>query len=245
MVITSRSNPIFKEVLKLKDKKYRKLFCKYLVEGVKPVDECLAAGKSVDYVICTEKFCEKYFNPVIFSDELFAAISDEKTPQGAIAVVNMPKNELKPPKKSCILLDMLQDPGNLGTIIRTANAAGYNEVYLINCTDPYSPKAVRASMSGIFFTEIVQGSEEEILDVLKGVPLICADMDGENIFSFNPPEKFCLCVGNEGSGISQTIKNRAEKMIKIPMAESCESLNAAISAAVAMYILKQSKFIQR
>lgn len=242
MIITSKSNPTIKDIIKLNDKKYRRESGLYLVEGTKPVNECIAAGCEIDRVVCTEKLSVNYFNPIVVSDEVFSAISSEKTPQGVIAVVKIPKNSIKWPENSCILLDRLQDPGNLGTIIRTANAAGYKEIYLINCTDPYSPKAVRASMSGIFFTEIYHGSEEEILKVLYGVPLISADMYGENIFGFEPPSKFCLCIGNEGSGISNVIKNKSEYKVRIPMAETCESLNAAVSAGVAMYVLKERNF---
>ena len=173
------------------------------------------------------------------SEEVFLGISSEKTPQGVIATVKIPQNTLKPPVGSCILLDRLQDPGNLGTIVRTANAAGYKEIYMIGCTDPYSPKAVRASMSGIFFTTVYRGEEREILSALKGVPLICADMDGENIFGFTPPAKFCLCIGNEGNGISDTIALKSDFKVKIPMADSCESLNAAVSAGICMYVLKE------
>ena len=242
MIITSKSNPTIKDIVKLNDKKYRRETGLYLVEGTKPVNECIAAGGIVERIVCTEKLSGNYDNPVVVSEDLFGAISSEKTPQGVIAVVKIPHNSLKSPKYSCILLDRLQDPGNLGTIIRTANAAGYREIYLINCTDPYSPKAVRASMSGIFFADIYQGSEEEILKILDGVPLISADMFGENIFGFEPPSKFCLCIGNEGSGISDVIKNKSNFKVKIPMSETCESLNAAVSAGIAMYVLKERNF---
>lgn len=242
MIITSKSNPTIKEIIKLNDKKYRREAGLYLVEGIKPVNECIAAGGEVEKVICTEKLSDNYVNPIVVSEDVFGAISSEKTPQGVIAVVKIPQNSLKSPKSSCILLDRLQDPGNLGTIIRTANAAGYREIYLINCTDPYSPKAVRASMSGIFFTEIYQGSEEDIFNALSSVPLISADMYGENIFCFDPPSKFCLCIGNEGSGISDVIKNKSDYKVKIPMSETCESLNAAVSAGIAMYVLKERNF---
>jgi TrmH family RNA methyltransferase len=134
-------------------------------------------------------------------------------------------------------LDNLQDPGNLGTIIRTANAAGIEDIYLINCVDPYSPKCVRASMSGIFFVNIYEGEKKEVLNAVSSVPLICADMNGENIFSFTPPEKFCLCIGNEGGGISEEVKRAAAYTIRIPMRTTCESLNAAVSAGIAMYEL--------
>lgn len=241
MVITSKSNPIIKEISKLFDKKFRKELGLYLVEGTKPVNECIAAGGDIVKVVCTEKLAENYSGAVVVSEDIFSYISSEKTPQGVIAEVKIPQNTFKAPSDNCLLLDRLQDPGNLGTIIRTANAASYREIYMTGCTDPFSPKSVRASMSGIFFTEIYQGSEEEILKTLEGVPIICADMDGENIFKFRPPEKFCLCIGNEGAGISKVIKNRANFKVKIPMAESCESLNAAISAGIAMYALKDYK----
>ena len=240
MLITSKSNPIIKAVSALSDKKFRKLNNQYIVEGVKPVRECIDAGCQIDRIICVEGLEQNYEGATVVSESVFKSISSEKTPQGVLAVVKIPQSELKPPKSSCLLLDCLQDPGNLGTVIRTANAAGYDEIYLINCTDPYSPKAVRASMSGIFFVKIYQGTQEEVLGALKGVPLICADMNGENIFEFNSPEFFCLCIGNEGSGISNNIKNMASYTVKIPMRRTCESLNAAVSAGIAMYALRKN-----
>ena len=164
----------------------------------------------------------------------------EKAPQGVLALVHMPQNKADRPQGSCLLLDRIQDPGNLGTIIRTANAAGYDELYLINCTDAYSPKAVRASMSGIFFVKIYECTAEEAFCVLSDVPLICADMNGEDIFTFTPPKKYCLCIGNEGGGISDEVMNKSQHKVKVPMRDSCESLNAAISAGIAMYQLKNS-----
>ena len=172
MLITSKANPQIKEIVKLSaDRKYREECGLYVIEGVKPVDECIAAGCDVQTVFCTEKFAEKYLQAIIVSDAVFSHISSEKSPQGVLATVKLPKNTIKSPDFSCLLLDRLQDPGNLGTIIRTANAAGYSEIYLINCTDAYSPKAVRASMSGIFFVKIYSGSYDEVLCALKDVQL--------------------------------------------------------------------------
>lgn len=238
MVITSKSNPLVKEIAALNEKKFRKEKGLYLVEGIKPVRECISAGCSVKKIICVEELEGQFEGAVLVSRGVFESVSSEKNPQGVIAVVEIPKANSNPPEGSCILLDCLQDPGNLGTIIRTANAAGYKDLYLINCADAYSPKAVRASMSGIFFVNIHQGERDEILSALDGVPLICADMNGENIFSFAPPKKFCLCIGNEGSGISEEIFKRADFKVSIPMERTCESLNAAVSAGIAMYQLK-------
>ena len=154
MIINSKSNPTIKEIIKLYDKKYRQQYGKYLVEGTKPVDECLAYGHGAELIVCTEQLAAKYDSPIVVSETLFSAISAEKTPQGVIAVVKLPDFKPKKPDGRCLLLDRIRDPGNLGTIIRTANAAGYSQLYLINCADPFSPKVVRASMSGIFFVKI-------------------------------------------------------------------------------------------
>ena len=241
MIITSKSNPLIKEISKLVDKKYRKLSGDYLVEGIKPVRECISAGCCVEKIVCVEELASQFPDAILVSRSVFESISSEKSPQGVIAVVKIPQLPLAAPENNCLLLDNLQDPGNIGTIIRTANAAGYKELYLVNCVDPYSPKAVRASMSGIFFVNIYQGNENEILDALSGVPLICADMDGENIYNFVPPEKFCLCIGNEGNGISDNLIKKADYRISIPMEKTCESLNAGVSAGIAMYQLKFGK----
>ena len=238
MAITSKSNPLIKEISTLSDKKYRREFNKYIVEGTKPVNECLAAECEVEKIICSEELASAYPNAVVVSNEVFQYISSEKTPQGVMAVIKLPQIAPIAPQGSCILLDGIQDPGNLGTIIRTANAAGYNEIYLLDCTDAFSPKAVRASMSGIFFVKVYRCSRNEIFSLLKDVPLICADMDGDNIFEFDPPDKYCLCIGNEGNGIGDDIIDHSKYRIRIPMSDTCESLNAAVSAGIAMYQLK-------
>lgn len=238
MIISSKSNPLIKKMSSLVEKKYRKLYGLFIVESVKAVDECLSSGMEVEEIVCTQDLSEKYPTAIIVTDELFGRISTERNPQGVLAAVKLPQKPLQSPKSSCLLLDRLQDPGNMGTIIRTANAAGYTDIYLVNCADAYSPKAVRASMGGVFYVNVYEGSYDEVFEVLEGVPLITADMSGEDIFAFDAPEKFCLCIGNEGGGVSDTVVNHSAYKVKIPMRETCESLNAGVSAAIAMYVLK-------
>jgi TrmH family RNA methyltransferase len=140
-------------------------------------------------------------------------------------------------------LDGVADPGNVGAILRTANAAVYEEAYLTNdCADAYSPKSVRASMSGIFFTKIYRAERREILSCLKDFPLLVADMGGENVFTFQPPTAFTLVIGNEANGVSQEARALATHTVKIPMRETQESLNAAISAGIIMYVLNKDLF---
>lgn len=241
MIISSKSNPVIKIISSLTDKKYRKIYGEFIVESVKAVDECLSSDMTVKQLVCTCDLAEKYKDAIVVTDELFKRISTEKSPQGVLAVVEKPRNALRAPSGNCILLDRVQDPGNLGTIIRTANAAGFADLYLVGCADAYSPKAIRASMGGVFYVNVFECGYEEALAALKGVPLICADMAGEDVFAFNAPEKLCLCIGNEGNGVGDIVSSKADYTVKIPMRDTCESLNAAVSAAVAMYALKNKQ----
>ena len=155
--------------------------------------------------------------------------------------MKIPTSPLVPPQGRCLLLDGVSDPANVGAVIRTAAAAGYREIYLADCADPYAPKSVRASMSGIFFCKLLCGTREAILETLGGVPLIAADMDGEDVFSFVPPEKHCICIGNEGNGLSEEVRARAAHTVGIPMQHPVESLNAAVSAGIMMYLMGYAK----
>ena len=194
MVILSRRNPLVKELASLKEKKGRRERGTFLVEGVKMVREAVGAGLEVVRLIVREDYAgETYSLPAVtLGADVFAAVSDEKTPQGIAAEVVIPAHAVQPPKGRCLFLDGLQDPSNVGAIVRTAVAAGYGELYLAGCADPFSPKSVRASMSGVFFARIMQGTREEIFSALEGVPVLAADMGGQNAFSFQPPEKFVL-----------------------------------------------------
>lgn len=220
-----------------------------MAEGEKMVAECVASGQEITLLALSETAEKSYkipksaysFPVVTFSDDVFLKLSGEKTPQGVMACVKLPTRSVLPPEKSCLLLDGVSDPGNLGTIVRTANAAGYEEIYLIRSADPYAPKAVRASMSGVFYTKLYIGDAAEVYAALADVPLIAADLNGENIFAFTPPEKYCLVIGNEGHGISAETNARKIYTITIPMRESQESLNAGVSAGIAMYVLKRSE----
>lgn len=245
MVITSRQNPLVKDILALKEKKGRRAQGLYIAEGLKPVREALASGAAVKKIIYSQEFsgAEELLRTqpisgaeaVAVSAGVFEKLSEEASPQGVLALVSIPDCTPVQPQGSCLLLDGVSDPGNLGTIIRTANAAGYGEIYLLGCADPYAPKCVRSAMSGIFFVDLFRISETGAL--FEGVPLICADMGGENVFSFHAPEKFCLVIGNEANGVSESVRRQCAFTVRIPMRGSCESLNAGVSAGILMYEL--------
>lgn len=250
VVITSKQNPAVKELSSLKEKKGRRERGSFLVEGRKMLLDCRAGGMEIVRVALLGGNASRDFAQtpsiseiagdaelIFLGEDAFRAVSDEKTPQGIVAEVKIPQEELAPPKGRCILLDGVADPANIGAVIRTAAAAGYREIYLAGCADPYSPKAVRASMSGVFFCKLMRGTREEILRALGGVPLIAADMGGEDVFSFLPPEKHCICIGNEGNGLSEEVRARADHTVGIPMRGPVESLNAAVSAGIMMYLM--------
>ena len=240
MIILSRQNPLVKELASLKEKKGRRRTGTFLVEGHKMVREAVASGMDVVRLILREDYAGETCGlpAVLLGRDAFAAVCDEKSLQGIAAEVVIPERSVQPPQGRCLLLDGLQDPANVGAIIRTAVAAGYEDVYLAGCADPFSPKSVRASMSGVFFARIMQGTQEEILLSIAGLPVIAADMGGVDVFSYAAPEKFCLAVGSEGSGLSALVRGRADVTVCIPMDARTESLNAAVSAGILMYALR-------
>lgn len=248
-IITSLDNPLVKEARSLNDKKARRFHGKFLVDGEKLVYEVVCGAAQVDKLfVDSEKLsdfdyiiskCEGKLVPV--TKRVIASISENNTPQGIIAEVCMqPTGEFNPDENSPILiLDRIQDPGNLGTIIRTAAATGFETIVLIDTADPYSPKVVRSSSGGIFYTDIFRMTEAEILEYCarKNIDLYCADMDGENVFYKDiDMSNMALVIGNEGQGVSENFKN-ASKLVSLPMKSQMESLNAGVSASVLMYVL--------
>lgn len=243
MILTSKNNPLIKETASLKDKKGRKQTGLFLVEGVKMLRECLQSELEIERVFLSEEYADELpveeSKVIRVSQDVFRFLSDEKTPQGVLCLVKIPQTALAAPTASCLILDGVADPGNMGAIIRTANAAGYKEIYLVDgCADAYAPKSVRASMSGIFFTKLYTGSREDILAAMQGVPVIVADMHGESAFAFAAPDTFALVIGNEANGVSSQMRAAAKYTVKIPMEQTQESLNAAVSAGILMYVLK-------
>ena len=242
-MITSKQNQLIKLIRSLTDKKTRDETGLFTVEGVKSVKEAINSNLELYALIYTEKH-EKEFSNVydvqteLVSPELMDYISTEVTPQGVLAVVKKPCTGFVAPTSSSVLLDGVSDPGNVGSIIRTAVAFGYNEIYLTqDSADPYSQKAVRASMSGIFKAKVYITTREEVKEKL-GIPIIVADMNGEDVFNFKIKSSFCLVIGNEAHGVSDEILSLAKGVVKIPMQNGMESLNASVSAGILLYNLK-------
>lgn len=244
-MITSKQNEFVKKIRSLSDKKNRDEHGLYLAEGVKPVREAFYTCQKVVALLGTEKgynLLGDFLSPKneILSEEVFKSISSEASPQGIIAVIEKPKNSLRDCDASSILLDGVSDPANVGAIIRTAAASGYNTVYLTeDSADAFSPKSVRASMSGVFRVEIISAKREDILKTITK-PLLIADMDGQNLFETKIQGDFCLVIGNEGNGVSKMVREKASLFVSIPMQNGVESLNASVSAGIIMYHLKNN-----
>ena len=241
MIYSSKQNKLIKSVYSLKDKKGRKEQGLYVVEGFKMVNEAISAGANITRIFATEEALKnidsKNYEVVLVTEEVFSYISGEVTPQGVLATVKIPENPISEPSGNALILDGVQDPGNIGTIIRTACAFGYKDIYLLNTVDPYSPKAVRASMSGIYFVNLYKTNYETLFNVLKNVKIIALDMGGEDIANVKVSGKFALCVGNEANGLSSEILRGKDLCVSIPMSKNSESLNAAVALSIAMYKL--------
>ena len=242
MVYSSKQNPLIKEIASLKDKKHRNALGLYIAEGVKMVNEAIENGLPIKYVVATETALSSIipngYEVLTVTDSVLSYLSEEMTPQGALAVIKIPNLEVKKPNGKAVVLDGVSNPGNVGTIIRTANAFGYKDIYLINCADPYSGKTVRSSMSGIYFVNLYKTSYEELKTVLNGYKIIVADMSGESLDEFKIDGNFAIVVGNEGNGISKEMFDMADSVVKIPMDEHSESLNVAVASSIMMYKLR-------
>ena len=237
-MIISKSNPKIKEVRSLKQKKFRDELGLYFVEGHKMVKEAVSFNLPIKYIIGVKEELDRIsFNiSEVFevSSEVFSTITDEKSPEGIIAVIKKEDKPFTPPTSKCLLLDGVRDPGNLGTIIRTAAASGFKNIYLLDTVDEFSPKVIRASMSGIYFCDLYKITKEEV-DLIT-LPKISADMKGQNVFEFDKLKEFCLIIGSEAHGVSTYLREKSDYTVSIPM-QNVESLNAGVAGGILMYLL--------
>lgn len=244
--ISSNKNNIVKHLLKLcSSREYRYETAQFVVEGAKMVAECISYGYKVAGLFISRQKISLYEDlarhaesAYIVSDDLFAKLSDTVTPQGIIAAVRMRNNAIDP-QGNTLILDGIRDPGNIGAIIRTAAAADIKRIYLYSCVDPYNPKAVRSSMSGVFNVYAAEATLEELTNLKRDRIILLADMQGQDMYSVTLPDKpFALIIGGEADGATKEVKALADRVVSIPMT-GMESLNAAVGAGILIYRLKQ------
>ncbi|EGT0691447.1 RNA methyltransferase [Clostridium perfringens] len=246
--IESKNNNLFKEIKKLKEKKHRIKSNKYLIEGLRFVEEAIKSKVSIDSIIFTESFNEK--NPDLFlkinenikliqmNEALLKQLCSTENPQGIVGVINMQNKELKS-GELVVLVDKVQDPGNMGTIIRTAHAAGAAGIVMTKGTvDIYNDKTLRSTMGSIFYIPIVEDDSLDFVKSLKkeGYKLVVSSLQGKNnFFEENLQGKVMVAVGNEGNGVSDEVYDIADIKVKIPMPGEAESLNVAVATSIMIY----------
>ncbi len=254
MIITSASNEQIKKVIQLKEKaKARRNEGCFVVEGIKMFSEIPETDLREVYV--SEQFETEHqaelagirYQPV--SDSVFKKMSDTVTPQGILAIVQMKSYQVediikeRQGGKNCfVVLDRLQDPGNLGTILRTGEGAGIRGLIMSrDCVDIYSPKVIRSTMGSIFRVPFVVVDDlTEAVKLLKEnhITTYAAHLKGEIYSNGNLDRDCAFLIGNEARGLSDEIAALADKKIKIPMDGQVESLNAAVATAILMYTHK-------
>lgn len=188
----------------------------------------------------------EFKNKYLVDNKTIEQLSDVRTPQGVLCVAEYIPYIVNKPTNNFLVLDNVQDPGNVGTLIRTAKASGFNEVYLLNCASVTNPKVVRSSVGAIFTTKLYELDRQEFINFQKEWKntLLKTDMNGENIFTFKPDNEILgIVIGNEGNGVSNEISSICSKSIKIPMMEGIESLNASVSGSIIMYEINKNKLI--
>lgn len=249
-MITSSSNPQLKTISQLNKKaKLRREQGLYVVEGWKMYTE--APKDEIEKVYVSEHFLEKHPEILeehphceVVQDRIFTAVCDTQTPQGILCIMRQKKRDLQAILEKehpfLVFLEDLQDPGNVGTILRTAEGAGVDGVIMTkNCVDIYNPKTIRSTMGSIYRVPFfVMEDTDELLKlfVKYEIKTYAAHLAGQNDYDCEDYTKgTAILIGNEGNGLSDALSERADCLVKIPMCGQLESLNAAMAAGIFMY----------
>ena len=252
-IITSKDNELIKHVRKLKDKKYRDEYNEYVVEGIKIVEEAVKENVKIKQIIICNDTTKTYEIPthimleiakyecIYVTDKIFNLITQVTNPQGIMAIIekNSEKNQIDYTQDIILVLDDVQDPGNLGTILRTADSIGLNQIVVSKGTaDAFNSKVIRSTMGAIFRIKIIE--TQDLIRTIKEMKkhhfkLMVTSLQTENsIYDINFNKKI-IVIGNEANGVSKEIQDMADEKAKIPMLGRTESLNASVAAGIVMY----------
>ncbi len=258
-VITSKDNEFVKDVKKLKEKKYRDALNKYIVEGIKLVGEAIQEKADIESVIICED-CMKEdiidkklmyeiakLNCVYVNSKVFSIITDVSNPQGILAVIKKSekKQNINYNEDVIVVLDGIQDPGNLGTILRTVDSANLKQIIVSNDTaDCFNSKVVRSTMGAIFRVKVIKSNNlvNDLSNMKKhGFNVVVTALDtNDSVYDINYMKKV-IVIGNEANGVSNAIKDMADNKVKIPMLGKTESLNASVAAGIMIYEYVRAK----
>ena len=252
-VITSKDNEFIKNIKKLKDKKYRDETRVYLVEGIKMLKEAILENAKIQtIVICDEDYknnvipeelnkeIQKY-NCIYVSKKVFLHITEVTNPQGILAVVEKKNKESKINYNEdiIVILDGIQDPGNLGTILRTVDSVGLTQIITSKDTvDAYNPKVVRSTMGATFRINVIEA--EDLVKTINQIKqngfetLATSLQTNKSIYDIDYTKK-AIIIGNEANGVSKEVQEACDIKVKIPMLGKTESLNAAVATGIILY----------
>ncbi|HFI0701190.1 TPA: TrmH family RNA methyltransferase [Streptococcus suis] len=241
-VIRSKSNNLIKQIKKLQQKKYRR--SSYLIEGWHLLEEALKAGARIEHILVVEEHVDRVAQlekVTVVSPEIMQDLADSKSPQGVVAQLALPSQELPDQLAGkYLVLEDVQDPGNVGTIIRTADAAGFDGVFLTNkSADIYNMKVLRSMQGSHFHLPIYRLPIGDIFSTLKHhqVDILATTLSSQSVDyrQVAPGSTFALVMGNEGQGISDFVAEEANQLVHITMPGQAESLNVAIAAGILVF----------
>ena len=244
--ITSRKNPFLQQVKRLlSSKKAREEAGLFVADGTKLLQEAVNYYPGLDTVILSDGVEVKVPQTVRIirvPGDVMESISPMQSPQGALFLCRLPEKKAFVPAPGMLLLDGIQDPGNIGTILRTADALDIPVILLEGCADPYSHKVVRSSMGAVFRTPVIQSGWEIVKKACTdaGIPIgVTALSDRAKDLRKSDLKTMAVVIGSEGQGVRKEILDSADAELIIPMNPHCESLNAAVAATIVMWQMKQ------
>ena len=231
-MITSVKNEKIKQFLKLSEDRH--VLC---LDNPKLIEEAIKSNYKIIGVLKQENINKEYTSEdIVVSDSVINKFTNTKTSQGVVAFVEYKQKTVEKPTNCFLILDRVQDPGNVGTLIRSAVGTGFLDIYLISCASVTNPKTVRSTMGALFKANIFEVDNNFIEDLKSwGKNIYVADMDGKNIFETTFEDNCGIIVGNEGQGVSDSLIEISTNKISIPMKNNLESLNAGVSGSIIMY----------
>lgn len=252
-VITSKDNEIIKNIKKLKDKKFREQEHKYIIEGIKLIEEAIKELAKIDTIVVCED-CVKNeeidskllyevakYNCIYVSERVFSLLTDVKNPQGILAVIEKETeiDQVDYNEDLIVVLDKVQDPGNLGTILRTVDSIGLKQIIVAEGSgDIFNPKVVRSTMGAIFRVKvkISQDIQKTIAEIKKHkFKVISTSLATDKSIYDVKYEKSAIIIGNEANGVSKELQDASDELVKIPMLGNTESLNASVATGIVLY----------
>lgn len=252
-VITSKENELIKHIKKLSDKKYRDKNNCYIVEGIKLVEEAVKEDADIEKIIICEESTHTSeisknlmyeiakYDCIYVTEKIFKTLTQVMNPQGIMAIIKKgsKRPHIKYDEDIIVALDDIQDPGNLGTILRTVDSIGLKQIIVSKGTaDAYNPKVVRSTMGAIFRVEIIEVENlKETIEMMKrnNYELVVTSLQTESSIYDIDYNKKIIVIGNEANGVSKEIQDMADRKIKIPMLGKTESLNASVATAIILY----------